>query len=577
MAEIVDGTLFINMLGGGVRALDANRITVNDLNVFPIPDGDTGDNMLSTIASGFDAALAAEDGSLENVAAKAAGGMLLGARGNSGVILSRIFSGIAAGFSGKAYAGTKEFGEAFARGVKEAYNAVSKPVEGTMLTVIRESVERANSEVSGSDSLDHYFEIILEEVKNSLKRTPELLSVLKEAGVVDSGGAGLMYIIEGMVKVFRGEDQASDTRTAGTRSPAGVHSTGGSAAAAPDFSKFTEDSELLFGYCTEFLLRLQSAKVDVENFNVSLISDYLNDVGESVVCFKEGSIVKVHVHTRRPGDILNHMQDFGEFLTMKIENMTLQHNENTPGIDKLMEHASDHQDNKTDGLVLTTEARKKYATVAVASGKGMKETFLALGVDAVIDGGQSMNPSAADFIDAFDSISADNILVFPNNGNIILTACQAAELYTKSRVYVARTKTIGAGYSALSMLDVSSDDPESIIADAESIGDAAVTAHIAPASRDALKDGVEIRKDDFIGFTEERVYIDDPDRENAAFELCGALNAGTYDVVLVIGGADIDTGKAEELREKLEKTFKRTEFIYIDGGQPVYDYILIFE
>ena len=579
MAEIVDGTLFMYMLGGGVRALDANRTAVNDLNVFPIPDGDTGDNMLSTISSGFDAAMAAEDESLENVAAKAAEGMLLGARGNSGVILSRIFSGIAAGFSGKATAGTKEFGQAFAQGVKEAYNAVSKPVEGTMLTVIRESVERANSEVSESDRLDHYFDIILEEVKNSLKRTPELLSVLKEAGVVDSGGAGLMYIIEGMVKVFRGEDKAVETGSdAATLSGAGMNAGAAGNKQTADFSKFTEDSELLFGYCTEFLLRLQNSKVDPVNFDVTLISEYLNRVGDSVVCFKEGSIVKAHVHTGKPGDILNHMQQYGEFLTLKIENMTLQHNENTPGAEKVKEHASlsGALDN-TDELVLAGRPRKKYATVTVASGEGMKETFLSLGVDAVIDGGQSMNPSAADFISAFDGIQADNILVFPNNSNIILTACQAAELYKKARIYVVRTKTIGAGYSALSMLDVSSDDPDAIVAETEEIGNAAVTAHVAPASRDASMDGVDIHKDDFIGFTEERVYVDDPDREAAAFALCSALEAGDFDVVLIIGGRDIDAEKAETLREKLETTYKRTEFIYIDGGQPVYDYILIFE
>ena len=580
MAEIVDGTLFMYMLGGGVRALDANRTAVNDLNVFPIPDGDTGDNMLSTIASGFDAAMAAENESLENVAAKAAEGMLLGARGNSGVILSRIFSGIAAGFSGIATAGTKEFGQAFAQGVKEAYKAVSKPVEGTMLTVIRESVERANSEVSESDSLDHYFDIILEEVKNSLKRTPELLSVLKEAGVVDSGGAGLMYIIEGMVKVFRGEDNAGEAASNSEISSGADASKGAGAGSkqTADFSKFTEDSELLFGYCTEFLLRLQNSKVDPVNFEVSIISNYLNDVGDSVVCFKEGSIVKAHVHTGRPGDILNHMQQFGEFLTLKIENMTLQHNENTPGAEKVKEHAAlSGKTDTADELVLTTRPKKKYATVTVASGEGMKETFLSLGVDAVIDGGQSMNPSAADFINAFDGIQADNILVFPNNSNIILTACQAADLYKKARIFVVRTKTIGAGYSALSMLDVSSDDPDSIIAEAEEIGNAAVTAHVAPASRDASMDGVDIRKDDFIGFTEERVYVDDPDREAAALALCSAMEAGDFDVVLIIGGRDIDAEKAETLREKLENTYKRTEFIYIDGGQPVYDYILIFE
>ncbi|MBO4326390.1 MAG: DAK2 domain-containing protein [Clostridia bacterium] len=574
MAKIVDGTLFMHMLGEGVRTLDANRQLVNDLNVFPIPDGDTGDNMLSTISSGFNAVADTDGETLEEVAAKAAEGMLLGARGNSGVILSRIFSGIASGFSGNATAGTKELGKAFECGVKEAYNAVSEPVEGTMLTVIRESVERANAEAVDDDTPEEYFDIILDEVKKSLKRTPELLSVLKEAGVVDSGGAGLMYIVEGMVKALRGEYLANEMPGQHAFSDDGDNSRKN----LPDLSLFTEDSELLFGYCTEFLLRLQRSKVDIENFDIRPFSDFLNDVGESVVCFKEGSIIKVHVHTPKPGDILNFAQRFGEFLTLKIENMTLQHNENTPGAEKVSGSSeADIAGQENEEFALRMRPHKKFATVAVAAGEGMKETFLTLGVDAVIDGGQSMNPSAADFLKAFKSIDAEYILVFPNNGNIILTAEQAGALYTGAQICVIKTKTIGAGYSALSMLDVSSGDPDEIVAMAEQIGAEAVTAHVAPASRDAVIDGVCVKKDDFIGFTEEQVYVDDPDREEAAFKLCKALDAGDMDVILIIGGANADAEKAEELRSRLESEFKRTEFIYIDGGQPVYDYILIFE
>ena len=585
MTYTVDGTMFVNMLGGGVKTLDANRQIVNDLNVFPIPDGDTGDNMLSTISSGFDAVAGSHDETLEEVAARAASGMLLGARGNSGVILSRIFAGIAAGFTGTVTADAKGLGKALECGVKEAYKAVSEPVEGTMLTVIRESVERANEETTDATSLDAYFDTILAEVKNSLKRTPELLPVLKEAGVVDSGGAGLMYIIEGMVKVLRGEfAQSSGMQSAG--SVDGSHGARTeSAANAPDLSKFTEDSELKFGYCTEFLLRLQRSKVDLETFDVGVLSKYLSDVGESVVCFRDGSIIKVHVHTMTPGNILNYAQQFGEFLTLKIENMTLQHNENMEGVcdpeddgnGAVGGNAGSGSESAAADFELRTKPHKKFATVTVAAGEGIKDTFASLGVDAVIDGGQSMNPSAADFLKAFRTIQADNILVFPNNSNIILTAKQAAELYMGSKVFVVNTRSIGAGYSALSMLDVSSGDPEQIVAQCEEVGDAAVTAHVAPASRDTVIDGIEVRKDEYLGFTDELVYACEKDRGAAALKLCEALEAGACDVVLVIGGAAVGEEEAADLLEKLESTYKRTEFIYIDGGQPVYDYILIFE
>ena len=585
MTNTVDGTMFVNMLGGGVKTLDANRQLVNDLNVFPIPDGDTGDNMLSTISSGFDAVAGLHDETLEEVASRAASGMLLGARGNSGVILSRIFAGIAAGFSGTVTADAKGLGRALECGVKEAYKAVSEPVEGTMLTVIREAVERANKDSTEATSLDAYFDTILAEVKNSLKRTPELLPVLKEAGVVDSGGAGLMYIIEGMVKVLRGEFVQS-TGTQNANSGAGTHEARAeSAPNTPDLSKFTEDSELKFGYCTEFLLRLQRSKVNLETFDVGMLSGYLSDVGESVVCFRDGSIVKVHVHTMNPGNILNYAQQFGEFLTLKIENMTLQHNENMEGVcdpeddgrGAAGENSGSTGESAAPDFELRTKPHKKFATVTVAAGEGIKDTFASLGVDAVIDGGQSMNPSAADFLKAFRTIRADNILVFPNNSNIILTAKQAAELYMGSKVFVVNTRSIGAGYSALSMLDVSSEDPEQIVARCEEIGDAAVTAHVAPASRNTVIDGIEVHKDEYIGFTDELVYACEKDRGAAALKLCEALEAGSCDVVLVIGGAAVGEEEAADLLEKLESTYKRTEFIYIDGGQPVYDYILIFE
>ena len=569
MTETIDGAMFVHMLGEGTRNLSANKQLVNDLNVFPIPDGDTGDNMLMTISSGFEAVANADNEPLETVVDRAAQAMLFGARGNSGVILSKIFAGIAAGFSGSGSksAGIHEFGRALSCGVKEAYSAVPVPVEGTMLTVFREAVERANNGLKDDCSADEYFNVFMDEIKESLDRTPELLSVLKEAGVVDSGGAGIMFIVEGMVKALRGEHSDVDSiKNAGSGTAPQTN--------AADFNKFNEDSELVYGYCTEFLLRLQRKKVDLDTFDLSVIIDYLSAAGDSVVCFRTGSIVKVHVHTFKPGEILNKMQEYGEFLTLKIENMTLQHNENTPGSAQVSARS---EETSTSAVTARRAPHKKFATVTVANGKGLKETFISLGVDAVVDGGQSMNPSAADFLDTFAQLNADHILVFPNNGNIIMTARQAGELYKDAAVHVVNTRTIGQGYAAVAMLDISSGDPESIVAQAEEAGMAAVTASISVASRDADMNGVCVRKGDFIGFDGERVYVDDPDRENAAYRLAEAMDASGFDVVLVLSGAGADPEKAQDLTARLTARFPRTEFILIDGGQPVYDYILILE
>ena len=414
-AQVLSGPMFAAMLRAGAANLAANRKRVNDLNVFPIPDGDTGDNMYMTIDSGAAELASARGDSLGEVAASAAKGMLLGARGNSGVILSRIFAGISHALKDVESADLATVNRALANGVDEAYRAVSVPVEGTILTVYKDAVAYAGARLNETSTADSYCADFLGELRRSLDRTPELLDVLRQAGVVDSGGAGFLCIAEGMQAALHGEAAAP-----GAAAPDGK-------AAGPDLSRFTEDSELVFGYCTEFLLRLQRAKVgDPETFDLSRIQDDLNGMGESVVCFRDGSIVKVHVHTKRPGDILNEMQKYGEFLTLKIENMTLQHNGTDAGS---AAHAA--------------RPRKRYGIVSVASGSGLRQIFLELGCDAVVEGGQSMNPSAEDFVRAFGDINADTILVFPNNGNVILTARQAAELYDRAEIRIIPTKRWG--------------------------------------------------------------------------------------------------------------------------------------
>jgi len=548
----LSGVLFASMIKGGAKNLSNNKEIVNELNVFPIPDGDTGDNMSMTIDSGFAAVSdISESDSLDRISSSAAKGMLLGARGNSGVILSRIFAGIAKGFLGAEYADVRLLGDAFMNGVEEAYGAVSVPVEGTILTVYKDAVEYANSKISDVTTLRDYFEYFTDELKRSLDRTPSLLAVLREAGVVDSGGAGFVYIAEGMKRALDGDIIDEDVHEHSTVSRPKI-----------DISSFNADSELKYGYCTEFLLQLLNSKTDPSKFDIDALISYLNGIGDSVVAFLDGTIVKVHVHTLVPGDVLNHCQQYGEYLTLKIENMTLQHNETIIR-------------NRYETPL--KKPHKKYAIVSVASGEGIKNTFISLGTDVVVDGSQSMNPSAEDFIKAFEKIDAETILVFPNNGNIVLTANQAAALYTKAEVRVIPSKTIGEGYSAISMLDVSSGDTDAIIADAMEAIEGVVTGLVSRAVRDTEKDGVTVRKGDYIGFVGDTIYTDDNDRNGAALSLCDRLDAGSYDVVLLICGADVDSVESQSLYKLLSEKYKRTEFIMIDGGQPIFDYIIILE
>ena len=546
MIKQIDGYMYLNMLRAGAQRLNANRTAVNDLNVFPIPDGDTGDNMFMTVNAG--ATKAQESELISATAGSAAHDMLLGARGNSGVILSRIFSGIAKGMDDAEVLDVDGFIAALKKGVDEAYGSVSTPVEGTILTVYREGVEKVADRQP--QSFEELFDILLPELLESLERTPDLLDVLKEAGVVDSGGAGFVYIAQGMQEALSGESFEALT-VSGSAQPSQVN-----------LDAFTEDSVLEFGYCTEFLLRLQKSKIDIDSFDLDGFIGWLNSVGDSVVCFREGTIVKVHVHTKHPGDILNHCQQFGEFLTTKIENMTLQHN-GSHGMQELK--------------LKKRKPQKAFGIVTVAAGDGIRELFTSLGVDVVVDGGQSMNPSAEDLVKAFEQTDAQTIYVFPNNSNIILTAEQAAELYDNADVRIIRTKTIGEGYSAISMFDTSVGDADAVTAYLNDIISGVVTGMVSRASRDVSGGAVEVVKDDYIGFVGDDIYVDEKTAEEAMLGLCEKLGAGDYDILLILAGCDPDSDSAAKMADDLSARYKRSEVIMVNGGQPIYDYILILE
>ena len=539
----LDCLTFVAMLRQGAVQLGRDKKAVNDLNVFPIPDGDTGDNMLMTLKAGC-ASLQGETTkqSISEVAQSASSGMLLGARGNSGVILSRIFAGLAKGLKDMAEADTKAFAEAMQAAVDEAYKSVPVPVEGTIITVLREGVASADA----SQDLNRYFETLLEAMQVSLDHTPELLQVLKDAGVVDSGGAGLLSIFRGMNDGLNGQISEEETAPTATSAP------------SLELDKFNENSTLEFGYCTEFLLRLLRSKVDLDSFDENVIIDYLNRVGESVVAFREGSIVKVHVHTFTPGEILNEMQKYGEFLTIKIENMALQH------------HQSTNQDNAS-----FKTPPKKYGVVTVASGDGLINAFREFGADEVIVGGQTMNPSTQDFMDAFARINAQHILVFPNNKNIKMAADQAAKLYKGADIHVLPSATIGEGYYGIGYIDRDNPNIEEVIASVTEIMKSVVTGMVSTAIREAEGDQVMVHTGDFVGYSGKQLLSDSPDRETATKALVERLGAAQRDVMLIFFGEQVPQNEAEKLVADLQTQYKNLEIMLNNGQQPIYDYIIV--
>ncbi len=546
--QTIDGIQFAEMLKAGAAELRANVTEINDLNVFPIPDGDTGSNMLLTIMGGVDALHTVSD-DIALVSRTAADGMLLSARGNSGVILSQLFDGIAKGLEGYQTASVAELHRALCSGVRSAYEAVLKPTEGTILTVARCATE--NADESSSDTPTTYMASYITEAKKTLERTPDMLPVLKKAGVIDSGGAGLVRILEGMQKALCGEDYSL--------SELAYHEN----KETLDLDRFTEDSELTFGYCTEILLRLQNKKTDVERFDVGIITDYLQTIGDSVVAFKTGSIVKIHVHTMTPDKVLAFCQQYGEFLSVKIENMSLQHNNTV------------EDENETSTVTLAE--RKKYGVVAVCSGAGIKEMFRERGVDVIVDGGQSMNPSAEDFIHAFTEINAEHIFVLPNNGNVVMAAEQAARMYTRSDIRVLPSKTIGEGYAALSMMNPDEPSVEQLTADLRDAMTGVATAEVSHCIRNAEMDGKKLHVGDYVGVCGKELLAASESRLKTAIETTDALGMASYDICLIIKGADTDSEEAENLAAYIRARYRGKEVYIIDGEQEIYDYILILQ
>lgn len=556
----MDGLMYKTLVINGAENLKLNYQKIDALNVFPVPDGDTGTNMRMTIESGVNEIKKLNENNIYEIAKKLSRGLLMGARGNSGVILSQLFRGIFNGFQGYEEVDAPELARALASGVTQAYKAVMKPVEGTILTVAREAAEKMVRIAHSNMSMLEFFDEYIAELKASLQRTPDLLPVLKESNVVDSGGAGFLVIVEGMRMALKGDFISIDS-VHGTMHTASVLAVPG-------------NKEAEFGYCTEFILQLSEEKVDsIDTFEENMVLEKIKSLGDSIVVVKDEDIVKVHIHTLTPGDVLNIAQTFGEFVTLKIENMTVQHNEITSnGHD----HEHPHVHAKPAQEEVVVGPKKKYAILTVATGKGLINTFKEIGADYIVEGGQSMNPSTEDFIKGYESLNAENIIVFPNNKNILLAARQSAKLYRKSKVHVVETKTLAQGFSALTMLDLNGEIGD-IMADIQSVIDNVVTGQITYAVRDTDIGGLTIKKDDYIAILDGKIIASKRRRQDAFKELLTKVNTEEKEIITIIHGEGVPTREINELIRHVERNYSNLEVDVIEGNQEVYSYILAIE
>ncbi len=541
----VNGEQFALMLLNGYRNLKANMKTVDELNVFPVPDGDTGKNMTMTIEGGVLGTT--ENADLGVYMSEFSRNSLLSARGNSGVILSQFIKGLAIGANGYTRFGVDDFKAAMGMGVKQAYGSVIKPVEGTMLTVIREAYESVSDK--SFDDFESCLAYIIRQMEKSLKNTPDLLPVLKEAGVVDSGGAGVVFIFEGMRKALDGT-VIDESVPPLSRSD---FSTGKTETALLD-----DTSDMKYGYCTEFILQLFDGKFPLQDFNIKDLIAFLETAGDSIVAVKEENLVKVHVHTYTPEKVLEFAHKYGEFISLKIENMTLQHTEISD-----MGKASE---------------RKKYAVVAVASGKGIADYFLNIGASYIIDGGQTNNPSTSAFLEAFEKVNADNIVVLPNDSNILLTAKQAASMYNDSKVFVIETKSLAEGYSALSMMDLSVSDVSQLVSDMTMPVSNVTTGYVTTAIRDANLNGVEIQKGKWLGLTRDIVYSCEENPVDTAINLINSLpDINDKQVITMFCGKGVEQYEIDAIERDITGKYPMMDFGSIAGEQEIYRYIFCIE
>jgi DAK2 domain fusion protein YloV len=562
----LDGVLFSQMVYLGASQLSNNAKVVDALNVFPVPDGDTGTNMNLTLTFGVEELSRKQSPRIGESAAALAKGLLMGARGNSGVILSQLFRGFSKAVNGKDAINARQFAEALKAGVDSAYQAVIKPVEGTILTVAREAAEMAVRIARTTDDLAQVMEKTYDQAKATLQRTPEMLPVLKEVGVVDSGGQGLLFIYEGFLRALRGETVMQQEKQP---KPSVVHA---------DLDQMVHEQhnaqvhmkteDIQFGYCTEFMVWLtHSTEPNKKAFSETAFRNHLNTMGDSLLVVSDDEVVKVHIHAEHPGHVLQYAQQFGSLHRIKIENMREQ-------------HANILKEEERKGQVAAAGVAAKaqtlpYGLIAVAAGSGIADIFRSLGVHVVVEGGQTMNPSTEDFLKAMEELNAEKVIILPNNSNIVMAAQQASALADKP-VAVIPSKSIPQGMAALIAFNAGVD----LEANKEAMSAALAqvkTGMVTTSVRDTKMGDVEIKQGDYIGIAEKEIVTSGPDLIESAKALLRELIDDETGIVTIFLGEEASEEDGETLQAMLADEYPDVEVEVQTGGQPLYPFIFSVE
>ncbi len=549
MTYQINGRIYRELIDYGIRNLQLHRDYVNDLNVFPVPDGDTGTNMALTLQNGF-AVIGEGEPALPVAAAKFAKAVVYGARGNSGVITSQFFRGFSEQLAAQNEADLQTVVLALQTGVRCAYAAVANPVEGTLLTVMRESTEQVASALQDGKlaSLDDLITLMHTTAESSLARTPELLPVLKSAGVVDSGGAGFVFVLQGMKKYLAGEPISAVQ----------VSST----AEAVDYSRFTRADTFPLGYCTELLLQLSDSKPDPDP---AALEQALGSLGDSLVLAFEDDKVKIHVHTHNPEQVLSLCHGFGEFLAIKIENMSVQHSEQK-------------KQKKHQPYVTYDDKELPFSVVTVAHDPSMRERFIEMGADVVINCEQNCPPSTQDFVEVFDRLQTDAVLVFPNSKNTALAAEQAKALYQKSNIIVFPTTSDAACYAALPMINFDEENLEDIAEQIRRTLEDALAVSVVMAQKNTRIDGIEIHTGDYVAVSSSDVLAAHPSRRQAAILAADrVMETRPFDVLTVFTGAALSEEVRDAVNEHLSQHYPYTEVDFIETENDFYSLVLYFE
>jgi len=551
----LDGIQFAEMVKMGSHHLFQNADYVDALNVFPVPDGDTGTNMNLSMSSGAKETEAHAQAHIGKTAQALSKGLLMGARGNSGVILSQLFRGFGKDIEAHATLDAKTFAHALKHGVDTAYKAVMKPVEGTILTVAKDAARKAVESAETNDDIIVVMEDMLKEAKASLERTPDLLPVLKEVGVVDSGGQGLVYVYEGFVACLKGEKLPEKTSTYSMDDLV-------SAEHHKNVQGFMNTADIEFGYCTEFMVKFEEKKIAEHPFEENEFRNALSEFGDSLLVISDDEIAKVHIHSEKPGDVLAFGQQYGDLIKIKIENMRQQHAEIV---------GDDYKREVTQPAVKKTP----YAVVTVAMGTGISDLLKSVGASVVIEGGQTMNPSTEDIVKAIESVGAEKVLILPNNKNIIMAAEQAAEVIGIEAAVVP-TKSVPQGMAAILAFN-----PELSVED-NKLNMTNAFAHVKTgqvtfAVRDTSIDGVEIQKDDYMAISEGKIVVATPSLDDVSHALVNNLIDDDSEIVTIIYGEDVTKEIADLLASFIEEQFSHVEVEVYNGKQPLYPYIISVE